>query len=194
MKMKQHANPEAFDAPAEAPSAPAKRARKAGKGATPRRLYFAYGANTNKASMARRCPDARPVCVMKLDGHRLAFRGVADVVPASGECVFGVLWEITDRCEAALDRFEGFPTMYGKEYGKATLPGGEVAHVMWYTMNADPDHYQPPYEGYEATLRVGYADFGLPVEQLDLAILRAVDAAPARGLESFRPGRQWRRA
>lgn len=134
----------------------------------PRTLYFAYGANTNVGAMANRCPLAKPHSSMKLRGHKLVFRGVADVVPAKGSMVEGALWWITPQCERALDSFEGFPTFYGKQYGKVTLDGVEHI-VMFYTMVEDGPR-SPPYNSYERTLREGYDQFGLPQSQIDAAI------------------------
>jgi hypothetical protein len=131
-------------------------------------LYFAYGANTNLASMDSRCPDADPVGKMMLEDHCLKFRGVADVVRAPGRTVFGALWWITPRCERSLDAFEGFPSFYTKQYGKVVLDGVERI-VMFYVMAKDGPA-SPPYSGYERTLREGYEEFGLPQEQIDLAI------------------------
>ncbi len=135
----------------------------------PRMLYFAYGANTNLASMAARCPLAKAHGKMILQDFKLKFRGVADVVPAKGRSVFGALWWITPRCERALDAFEGFPNFYEKEYGKVIVDGKEET-VMFYVM-ASNGPAAPPYSTYENTLRVGYAEFDLPLEQIDLAIL-----------------------
>ncbi len=151
------------------PSDPATKARKPRKLRTlPRSLYFAYGANTNLAAMASRCPLAVPNGRMTLNDHRLVFRGVADVEQCKGRVTFGALWWITSRCERSLDAFEGFPDLYTKQYGRLTLDGVEQL-VMFYTMTS-PSYEAPPYTVYERTLREGYASFGLPTEQIDLAI------------------------
>ena len=96
------------------------------------------------------------------------FRGVADVVPATGRSVFGALWWITVRCERALDQFEGFPHLYIKQFGKVVVEGVEEL-VMFYVMRLDGPA-SPPYRLYEETLRTGYDEFDLPQEQIDLAI------------------------
>jgi len=135
----------------------------------PRFLYFAYGANTNVAAMARRCPLAKPYGKMMLRDHRLSFHGVADVQEAKGRTVFGALWWITPQCERSLDAFEGFPTLYVKQYGKVMLADGTEHVVMFYVMK-NPGFPAPPYSTYEDTLRTGYNEFNLPAEQIDLAI------------------------
>jgi gamma-glutamylcyclotransferase (GGCT)/AIG2-like uncharacterized protein YtfP len=81
-------------------------------------LYFAYGSNMLLEQMHERCPSAAFVCVAALDGHRLAFTrtaggnwkgfGVADVVPAPGQRVWGVVFRIEELDIGALDRSEGY--------------------------------------------------------------------------------------
>lgn len=135
-----------------------------------RTLYFAYGANTNPGSMAARCPDAIPTATMSLKGARLVFRGVADVVADETSVVKGVLWWLTRRCEEALDRFEGFPNWYTKEYVPVEL-GGKTHDCMVYVMTSqNPREVSPPPMGYEECLREGYYHFGLPLAQIDRAI------------------------
>ena len=87
------------------------------------RLYFAYGANLNVEHMEYRCPKAKPICTMNLPEWRLVFRNVADIEPAKGQSVSGLLWTITDDCEKALDIFEGYPHLYRKEYFMIKLQG-----------------------------------------------------------------------
>lgn len=136
------------------------------------KLYFAYGANTNIAGMARRCPDARPIGRMRLNDHRLIFRGVADVEPVDGRHVSGALWWITPACEASLDRFEGYPYHYVKRRTKVVLHG-EEQEVMFYVMRRN-NGTSPPPDSYEFTLRHGYEAFGIPQDQIDKAIDEAV--------------------
>lgn len=137
-----------------------------------KRIYFAYGANTNIDSMARRCPDAAPVGRMRLSDYRLVFRGVADVEPFEGRHVSGALWWITEDCEASLDRFEGYPLHYVKRQTTVKL-NGEVLPVMFYVMRQCNGTGAPP-ERYELTLREGYDAFGIPQAQIDKAIYESV--------------------
>ena len=100
--------------------------------------YFAYGSNMNLDQMARRCPDAEVVGAVRLDGYRLAFAGVATILPDPGSHVDGVLWEISAEDEKRLDFYEGFPRLYGKETITVTDKAGNSYEVIVYTMN-------PPY-------------------------------------------------
>lgn len=128
--------------------------------------YFAFGANMNDRGMEYRCPDALKVAPLVLPDYRLVFRGVADVEPLKGAGVQGVLWDITEDCEANLDRFEGFPNLYRKEYFLVEIDG-EAHEAMFYTMNRSG--YGPPSYSYFDTIQEGYEQNGLPTDTLEAA-------------------------
>lgn len=97
-------------------------------------LYFAYGSNLDRALMRANCPTAKPLGIAMLDNHRfvIAACGYASVQPRVGSSVHGVLWQITPRDEAALDRYESVATGL---YDRATLPvrrQGERRNVLIY--------------------------------------------------------------
>ena len=70
-------------------------------------LYFAYGANMERAAMRRRCPGATALGPARLSGWRYAIaEGYGSVARAPGRRVFGVLWRLTPRDLAALNIFE----------------------------------------------------------------------------------------
>tara|TARA_R110000772_G_scaffold1764_1_gene5977 strand:+ start:992 stop:1390 length:399 start_codon:yes stop_codon:yes gene_type:complete len=115
-------------------------------------LYMAYGMNTNKDAMGQRCPDAKPLGGFYLPKYRLVFRGVADIVP-DDTCVCPVvLWDITPKCLEALDRLEGYPTLYGRK----SLNGGWITYQM-----RDTTRESPPSAFYYDMIEQGYKDFGL---------------------------------
>jgi gamma-glutamylcyclotransferase len=76
--------------------------------------YFAYGSNMNWQQMQRRCPSSRFVCVARLPDYqfgitrhsRLRDCGTANVFPAQGEEVWGIVYEVSDADLAVLDTFE----------------------------------------------------------------------------------------
>lgn len=74
-----------------------------------RRRYFAYGSNLSVEQMAQRCPAAARGEVAALPGWRFVInrRGVATIVPDPEARVMGLLWDLSETCEVALDRFEG---------------------------------------------------------------------------------------
>jgi gamma-glutamylcyclotransferase len=76
--------------------------------------YFAYGSNMNWPQMQRRCPSARFVCVGRLIDYHFGIThhsrsrdcGTANVCPAPGEEVWGVVYDVSDGDLALLDGFE----------------------------------------------------------------------------------------
>jgi len=109
--------------------------------------YLAYGMNTNRDAMAARCPKAKPLGGFYLPDHRLTFRGVAlMVLPV-------VLWEITHDCLRALDRLEGYPTLYDRR----KINGDWLI----YDMNGNKGALATPSSGYYDMIEQGYKDFGL---------------------------------
>ncbi len=79
-----------------------------------RRLYFAYGSNLDREQVRERCPGSRARFRARLCDHRLDFThyssrwtgGAADVVPHSGDEVWGAVYELRDEDFDMLDRFE----------------------------------------------------------------------------------------
>ena len=145
-----------------------------------RRLYFAYGMNTNPGEMARRCPRSVPIAALTKPDWRFVFRGVADIEPAAGESVFGAMWAITAECEAALDILEGYPRSYIKEtflVRMRAITGKHVHQAFYYRMAPSRRHFlHTPGSGYYQCLHTGYAHWQLPVSQLDAAVQEAREA------------------
>jgi gamma-glutamylcyclotransferase (GGCT)/AIG2-like uncharacterized protein YtfP len=77
-------------------------------------IYFAYGSNMNWPQMKRRCPSSRFVCVARLLDYqfgitrhsRLRDCGTANVYPAAGREVWGIVYDISDEDLMILDGFE----------------------------------------------------------------------------------------
>tara|TARA_R100000734_G_C3314398_1_gene105989 strand:+ start:546 stop:983 length:438 start_codon:yes stop_codon:yes gene_type:complete len=118
-----------------------------------KKLYFAYGSNLNKGQMKYRCPYARPVGKVSLFGYELVFRGVADIKKTNNpeNRIEGGLWEITERCEKALDIYEGVAS---ELYKKITIGG-----ILTYKMTRGLE--QSPSINYFDIILEGYHDFGL---------------------------------
>lgn len=142
-------------------------------------LYFAYGSNLNIAQMRVRCPLATPIGKFKVNDLRLVFRGVADVVDEPGAFCWGGLWRITEQCEVALDRYEGFRAedpaagMYRKEYFPLREPWEGHEQVLFYQMNSTGIY--PPSEGYLNCIMQGYRNFRLPLSYLRDAVRASWD-------------------
>lgn len=128
-------------------------------------IYLAYGSNLDMGQMEYRCPNAKPQGFILLPDYRLVFKGVADIIPAKGFfCPVG-LWEITDKCEQALDRYEGYPNLYRKEYFRNKRTEQDY---MAYIMNRD-GLGMPPQQYYEGIKR-GYGHFGIDTKYLTEAL------------------------
>ena len=143
-------------------------------------LYFAYGSNINLGQMEQRCPAAKPIGPVVLDGYELRFRGngggygVATIAPKKGGHVAGLLWELTPECERALDYYEGYPHLYGKEAVTVRDRAGQAYTVMAYVMRER--YWEPamPSSSYYIGILEGYRENGLPVAWLKQAWERTV--------------------
>jgi len=86
-------------------------------------LYYAYGSNMARLHMKAHCPSAKFVAAAKLKDHQLVFDmmarvgggGVADIRPAKGQTVEGVLWDIAETDLKQLDEYEQCPQVYRHE-------------------------------------------------------------------------------
>ena len=100
--------------------------------------YFAYGSNMDVQQMAVRCPDATVVGIAQLPGHKFLINthGVATVIPAKKQDAHGVLWEVSKRDEASLDRYEGVKSgLYRKAMVRVLMKNGTEAHALIYLAN-----------------------------------------------------------
>lgn len=133
-------------------------------------LYGAYGSNMNLIQMSYRCPNAKPVGSVFVNGFTLKFRGVADIEHSKDATVPLALWKITDACEQRLDIYEGYPNLYRKQV--ITIPSLKekfgTDKVMVYIMNSK-DVY-PPSSRYLEGIAQGYNDFGIDTDTLMYAV------------------------
>lgn len=136
-------------------------------------LYWSYGSNLNQHQMMSRCSDAVPLQRAELPSYHLLFRGnrrgagVATVEPKIGSKIPGALWAVSLNDLKALDRYEGYPTLYTRGNIKVHTEGGQVIEAMTYWMH---NHYSlaMPSDYYMKTIREGYEDFDLDVSRLVL--------------------------
>ena len=132
-----------------------------------RKLYVAYGSNLNKEQMEFRCPGAKPIGKFILKDYKLEFRVVANIIKCEGAEVPIGLWEITDECEKALDRYEGYPKLYRKEYVEIEV-GKVKEKALVYVMNYRG--IAPPSMSYYYTIKQGYNDFKIDLKALRKAL------------------------
>ncbi|KAH9966290.1 hypothetical protein BJV74DRAFT_869619 [Russula compacta] len=69
-------------------------------------LYFGYGSNLWIDQMNRRCPESRYVGIGLLPDWRWIIneRGYANVIPSSGDYVYGFIYELSPKDEESLDK------------------------------------------------------------------------------------------
>jgi len=147
-------------------------------------LYGAYGSNLNEKQMKLRCPRAKKIGLVRLPDHELVFRGVADMEKNEGSEIMLGIWEITNKCEAALDRYEGFPHLYNKKffdinitYFDAVYDRSETSGIsllpkvrlMTYQMTNQSETYRPD-TGYLQSIVNGFCDFEIPKDSLETAL------------------------
>lgn len=127
--------------------------------------YVAYGSNLNKEQMMARCPSAECIGPAILENYKLKFNLYLTVEPQENNNVPVGIWKITKEDERKLDRYEGFPTMYRKEYVNVQV-NGIKRKCLIYIMNYIPNRMncKPTFE-YLERCQKGYMDFGFdPLE------------------------------
>ena len=138
--------------------------------APPTIWYFAYGSNLSRAVMQSRAGqilDAKPG---RLENHELLFnkkvRGgtsEANIQPARGKTVFGVLYKITDAALRSLDRSTGVPMAYRRIEVSALDAGGNKVNAQAYIASKVEKGFRPAGH-YLQNILDGAAENGLPEE------------------------------
>lgn len=132
-------------------------------------LYFAYGRNMGSGAMELACPGHRCLGAAELRDHRLAFArrslrtgtGVADVLAAPGESVWGALYELDGAQLAAIDEKEGNGWAYERRAVRVIAPDGELEAFAYAVIAPDGEHVQPSLEYLQALID-GARERGLP--------------------------------
>ena len=86
--------------------------------------------------MRKRCPESKFIGVGRLHGYELCFRGCSDnayatVIPKSEAWVPVALYEISEKDELLLDRFEGFPFQYYKDEIMIETEGKSISAMIY---------------------------------------------------------------
>ena len=124
-------------------------------------LYFAYGANMERAAMEKRCPGAQALGPALLRGWRYVIaQGYGSVAPARGSLVFGVLWRLTPRDLAALNAFESLDSGLYRRAMLTLESGGQRVRALVYV--ARKGGKRRPMPGYQERLIAAAQDWGLP--------------------------------
>ena len=143
--------------------------------------YIAYGSNMVQEQMAFRCPDARLIGTGYIAGARLEFYLHATVEKTGDQRnrVPVAVWEINDRDERSLDRYEGFPSYYIKERWPVHMSDGSQIEGMIYIMKMIRP--APPAARYYDAIADAYADLGIGSE-----IARVLEPALQRSKQRSR--------
>ena len=138
-------------------------------------LYAAYGSNMNLEQMAYRCPFSRVVGKGIIENYKLKFSYHADIVPADGECVPVVLWEVPEYDFRTLDCYEG---VKGGYYKRVHLPvrinNGNVKDAIVYVMCGEHE-FSMPSETYYLIIKQGYKDNKISQRYLYNAIIECAE-------------------
>ena len=148
-----------------------------------KKYYIAYGSNLSVEQMAHRCQDARIAGQAVLAGWELLFRGCATIAPNPKKNTPILVWEISERDEKSLDRYEGFPTYYRKEDLNIELlregAEPEMVTAMVYIMENDFGRRSPSLYYYKV-LHDGYIAFKFPMHILESALKECMDKDAAQ--------------
>jgi gamma-glutamylcyclotransferase (GGCT)/AIG2-like uncharacterized protein YtfP len=154
-------------------------------------FYFAYGSNLDIEQVRRRCRgcEVRQVSIGYLPQHRLAFTqfyepwggGVADVATSPGNCVWGILYEITMDALKLLDAYEGYPTDYDRTQHRIVTPEGEH-YIAWvYSVKRKDGDFIPPSKRYLDILKRTAKKARFPTEYLSyLDQIKTVEEVPSQ--------------
>lgn len=139
--------------------------------------YFAYGSNLNTARMFERCETAQLVTTATIENYYLTFqknpsgRAVANLLPKEGETAVGSIYKMTAADIAALDRYEGHPRVYKREWVEVKFKSGRMVKAVTYLMvDGDKRPFGSPAKDYFNHLHKGFTQWGLPKIKLQKAV------------------------
>jgi cation transport regulator ChaC len=137
--------------------------------------HFAYGSNMNRAQMLSRVGNILEEYNAHLPNFELRFnkkvRGGtagANVQPAPGKTVYGVLYKIEESAFRSLDRYEGVPEHYRRieiqvtpDGGSASLASGQPVPAQVYIASKVMKGLRPSAQYLQAIL-TGAGEHSLP--------------------------------
>jgi gamma-glutamylcyclotransferase len=134
--------------------------------------YFAYGSNMNAAQMRSRAGQIHSATPARLENYELLFnkksRGgsaTANIRPAAGKTVHGILYKINEAAFRDLDRFEGVPQHYRRIEVAVTDAGGHKVPAQVYIATKVENGLRPAAH-YLQTILDGALEHGLPAEYI----------------------------
>ena len=154
-----------------------------------KKYYAAYGSNLNIRQMMFRCPDARIIGTAELKNYRLLFKGsktgaYLTVEKFDGGTVPLGIWEVSERDERNLDRYEGYPDFYYKTDIPLRVRGWNSGKTRLLTVFIYIMHEDRPLgissERYLDTCFEGYMEFGF-----DCGFLYDADEISVKGAMGY---------
>ncbi|MGL4790128.1 MAG: gamma-glutamylcyclotransferase family protein [Anaerotignaceae bacterium] len=137
------------------------------------KIYIAYGSNLNLKQMSLRCPTAKVIGKTEIKDYHMLFRGsktgaFATIEPCEGKNVPVLLWSVKASDEKALDRYEGYPTFYGKDFMTIAVDNKEI-NAFVYVM-VEGQALGVPSKRYINTIMEGYENAGFNMKILENAL------------------------
>jgi gamma-glutamylcyclotransferase len=135
--------------------------------------YFAYASNMNRAQMRSRAGQILEERPGRLENYELAFnkkvRGGtagANIRPAPGKAVEGILYKINESAFRNLDRFEGAPVHYRRiQIDVKDRDGKTIAAQAFIATKVEKGLRPAPH--YLKTILDGAAEHNLPSEYVE---------------------------
>ncbi len=135
--------------------------------------YFAYASNMNRTQIRSRIGDIAEEKPGKLENYEIVFnkkaRGgvaMANIRPAAGKSVYGVLFKIADSSLRTLDRFEGAPQHYRRiEVGVTDEQGGHEGAQVYIATKVEKG-LRPASHYLQAILQAA-DEYRFPAEYID---------------------------
>lgn len=156
-------------------------------------LYFAFGSNMDLAQMRSRIGEFENLGEAWLVNWTLVFSGhsitrggpVANVIPARGEAVLGVLYKIPAHAVAEMDRYEGYPQAYDRKVVTVDHQGTSRRATI-YLKPANLQQGRPPNDYLRGIVKA-YKRLGYKMTSPWLPIARARVAKKARTRRAATP-------
>jgi gamma-glutamylcyclotransferase len=135
--------------------------------------YFAYGSNMSRAQMRSRAGEIAEDRPGRLQNYELVFnkkvRGgtaAANIRPAPGSVVLGVLYKINESSYRSLDRFEGAPVHYRRiQIDVLDAEGRPVPAEAYIATKVEKGLRPAPH--YLKTILDGAAEHNLPADYIE---------------------------
>lgn len=142
-----------------------------------RPVYFGYGSNMWRDQMVRRCPQHKFLGVGCIENWKwfISESGYANIRRSPGDKVYALVYELSETDEERLDRNEGVPVHYVKEYHDITFLGtksspekAEIKALIYINEKLLKD--SPPKTEYIYRMNMAIADgikAGIPEEYME---------------------------